>query len=335
MNPFSRRKFLKGSCVAAVTVALPSQLFSILNIHPMQNNPFDAIIIGGSYSGLAAGMALGRSLRNVLIIDGGQPCNRQTPHSHNFLTQDGKSPGEISTLARQQVERYETIQFLSDLVTHGIQTTNGFEIGTASGKIFHAKKLIIATGIRDLLPEIDGLAACWGISVLHCPYCHGYEVRNQATGILGNGDEGFEFAQLISHWTDDLTIFTNGKALFTPDQLTLLEKHSIRIVETPIEKLEHAEGYLQHICFTDGTIKPIKALYARVSFEQQISLHKSLNYELTDDGYIRVDPFQKTTVPHVFACGDNTTRMRTVSNAVATGALTGMMVNKELIFEEF
>jgi thioredoxin reductase len=335
MNAFSRREFLRGSTAAAATLLLPSQLFSIFNIHSMQNNSFDAIIIGGSYSGLAAGMALGRSLRNVLIIDGGQPCNRQTPYSHNFLTQDGKSPKEISDLARQQVERYETIRFLSDLVTRGIQTTDGIEIGTASGKTFHAKKLIIATGIRDLLPQIAGLSECWGISVLHCPYCHGYEVRNKATGILANGDEGFEFAQLISHWTDDLTVFTNGKALFNPDQLSALEKHRIRIVETPIEKLEHTEGHLQCIRFTDGTNIPLKALYARVSFEQQIDLHKTLNYELTDDGYIRVDAFQKTTVPHVFACGDNTTRMRTVSNAVATGALAGMMVNRELIFEEF
>ena len=168
-------------------------------------NTYDVIIIGGSYSGLAAGMALGRALRTVLIIDSGKPCNKQTPHSHNFITQDGKTPKEISTLARQQVEMYDTVKFISGLATNGTKTENGFEIQTSSGETFGAKKIIFATGIRDMMPNINGYAECWGISVLHCPYCHGYEIRNERTGILGNGEYGFEFSQLISNWTKDLT----------------------------------------------------------------------------------------------------------------------------------
>ena len=140
--------------------------------------PLDVIIVGGSYSGLAAGMALGRALRQVLIIDSGKPCNRQTPYSHNFITQDGKTPEEIATLARQQVEKYDTVTFFNGLATNGAKTENGFEIQTASGETFSAKKLIFATGIKDIMPDIEGYAECWGISVLHCPYCHGYEVRN-------------------------------------------------------------------------------------------------------------------------------------------------------------
>src|SRR5215210_2082005 len=152
------------------------------------NKHFDVIIVGGSYSGLAAGMALGRALRKVLIIDDGKPCNRQTPFSHNFLTNDGNSPTEIAALANLQVRRYETVKFFEGLATSGIKTENGFEIQVASGETFAAKTLIFATGIIDVLPDIDGLAACWGISVIHCPFCHGYEVRNEKTGILGNGD---------------------------------------------------------------------------------------------------------------------------------------------------
>ncbi len=302
----------------------------------MENHKyFDVIIIGGSYSGLAAGMALGRALKHVLIMDNGKPCNRQTPYSHNFITQDGKTPKEIATLAKQQVERYSTVTFFDGLATNGIKTENGFEIQTATGETFYAKKIIFATGIKDILPAIEGYAECWGISVLHCPYCHGYEVRGEKTGILGNGEYGFEFSTLISNWTKDLTLFTNGTATLTAEQTAKLKNHSIKIVETEIEKLEHTNGYLQHIHFKDGTTASIKALYAHNSFEQQCAIPKTLGCELTEEGYIKTDPLQRTSVPGVFACGDNTTRIRTVANAVALGTTAGMMVNKEMVFEEF
>lgn len=161
------------------------------------NQQFDVIIIGGSYSGLAAAMALGRALRNVLIIDSDKPCNRQTPHSHNFLTQDGKSPREIAALAKGQVEQYKTVQFFSGLAASGAKTNIGFEIHIDTGKIFTAWKVIFATGIKDIIPGINGFAESWGISVLHCPYCHGYEVKNQTTGILGNGNYGLNFRPLF------------------------------------------------------------------------------------------------------------------------------------------
>ncbi len=302
----------------------------------MTINPnYDVLIIGGSYSGLAAGMALGRSLRKVLIIDSGKPCNRQTPHSHNFLTQDGKTPREIATLAREQVARYDTVSFYQGLAVSGIKTDSGFEIRTDSGDVFQTKRLIFATGIRDILKDLEGIQECWGISVIHCPYCHGYEVRNEKTGILGNGDYGYEFSAFISNWTKDLTLFTNGPSTLTPEQTAKLKSHQIHIVETEIEKLEHTNGQLERIRFKDGSSTSLKAMYAHNSFEQHCSIPQALGCELTEDGYIKVDPLQKTTVPGVYACGDNTTRMRTVANAVAMGALAGMMLNKELVFEEF
>jgi len=296
---------------------------------------FDVIIIGGSYSGLAAGMALGRALRKVLIIDNGKPCNEQTPHSHNFITQDGKTPKEISTLARQQIEKYDTVKFLNGLATNGTKTENGFAIQIATGETFGANKIICATGIKDIMTNINGYAECWGISVLHCPYCHGYEIRNERTGVLGNGEYGFEFSQLISNWTKDLTLFTNGKSTLTVEQTAKLKNHNIKIVETEIEKLAHTNGHLQEIIFKDGIAISIKALYARSPFEQHSNIPESLGCEITDEGYIKVDTFQKTTVHGVFACGDNTSRIRTVANAVGTCTTTGMMVNKEIILEEF
>ena len=301
----------------------------------MDNAIYDVIIVGGSYSGLSAGLALGRSLKRTLIIDGGLPCNRQTPHSHNFLTQDGKTPAEISMLARQQVEKYDTVKRVNGIAVNGVRTKTGFELQTAAGETLRTKKLIFATGIRDLLPAIEGYSECWGISVLHCPYCHGYEVKNESTGILGNGDYGAEFSGLISNWTKDLTLFTNGKSALTPEQTAKLEKRHIKLVESDIEKLVHVRGYLREIVFKDGSSTPVRALYAHPAFEQNCTIPQTLGCELTDDGYLKVDAFQKTTVHGVYACGDNTTRLRTVANSVAMGAAAGMMVNKEMVMEEF
>jgi len=296
---------------------------------------FDVIIVGGSYSGLSAGMALGRALRHVLIIDSGKPCNSQTPHSHNFITHDGKTPKEIAALAREQVERYDTVSFFNGLATSGAKTENGFEIHTSSGETFRSKKLIFASGIKDLMSDMEGFDECWGISVLHCPYCHGYEVRNVRTGILGNGDYGFEFSSLISNWTKDLTLFTNGKSTLSASQTERMVKHEIKIVEKEIAKLEHINGFIRNIIFKDGTKSPLKALYTRPPFKQHCSIPESLGCELTDQGYIKIDSAQKTTVHGIYASGDNSVRMRTVSNAVSTGTIAGIMVNKEIIEEEF
>lgn len=296
---------------------------------------FDVIIIGGSYSGLAAGMALGRALREVLIIDSGEPCNRQTPHSHNFITHDGKTPKEIARLAKEQVERYDTVRFFNGLAISGARLESGFEIRVASGEAFHAKKLVFATGIRDIMPDIGGFAECWGISVLHCPYCHGYEVKGETTGILGNGEYAFEFSMLISNWTKDLTLLTNGASTLTAEQRAKLEKRNIKIVEKEIDRLEHIGGHIQNIIFTDGTKYFVKAMYARCTFEQHSRIPEALGCEMTEDGYIKINPFQATSVPGVFACGDNTTRVRSVANAVAMGTAAGAMVNREIILEEF
>ncbi len=296
---------------------------------------FDVIIVGGSYSGLAAGMALGRALRKVLIIDDGKPCNRQTPHSHNFLTQDGKTPKEIAALGKEQVQMYSTVTFFSGLATNGIKTENGFQIQIATGETFNAEKLIFATGIKDIIPDISGFSECWGISVIHCPYCHGYEVRNQKTGILGNGEYGFEFSSLIFNWTKDLTLYTNGKSTLTIEQKAKLHQHNIPIVEDEVEQLEHTNGHVQSIIFKNGNKATITALYTRTPFAQHCQVPELLGCEINNDGYINVNPAQKTSIHGVFACGDNTTRLRTVANAVSMGTTAGMMVNKELIEEAF
>ena len=146
----------------------------------IETNHFDVIVIGGSYAGLSASMALGRSLRSVLIIDSGKPCNRTAPHSHNFITQDGEPPATIAQKAKAQVLVYPTIQFVADTVQSAQKEKNLFRIKTEANVEFTAKKLLFTTGIRDLMPDLPGFADCWGISVIHCPYCPGYEVHGNA-----------------------------------------------------------------------------------------------------------------------------------------------------------
>ncbi len=300
-----------------------------------ENQQFDVIIVGGSYSGLAAGMALGRALRRVLIVDSGLPCNRQTPFSHNFITQDGVPPQLIASKARIQVERYASVEYKHGLVTEVTSGDDGLNVQVDSASVYTAKKLVFATGVRDVMPDIPGFAECWGISVLHCPYCHGYEVRDEVTGVLGNGDKAFELVRLISNWTKDLTLFTNGPSTLTAEQTAKLSEHHIRIVETEVAELAHAGGHAERIHFKDGSASAIHTLYAMPAFEQHCALPQQLGCALTDEGYLNVDVQQRTSTPGIYACGDNTTRLRTVANAVATGTTAGMMLNKELIAEEF
>ncbi|WP_422361054.1 NAD(P)/FAD-dependent oxidoreductase [Reichenbachiella sp.] len=295
---------------------------------------FEVIIVGGSYAGLSAALALGRSMRKVLVIDAGHPCNAPTPHSHNFLTQDGARPAEISEVAQSQVEQYETVQFYNDFAIEGTKTTGGYSIQTKDGSTFTTKKLIFATGLKDIMPEIDGFAACWGKSVIHCPYCHGYEVRHKKTGILANGEKAHHYATLISNWTKDLTIFTNGPSTLTEDQTKQITNHQIPIIQTPVKRIGHAEGQVQNILLNDDREYILEAIYSGPDFVQQSNIPEQLGCEINEQGLLHVDGFQMTNVPGVYACGDNST-MRSVALAVASGTKAGVVANKELIEEVF
>jgi thioredoxin reductase len=301
----------------------------------IENNTYGVIIIGGSYSGLSAAMSLGRSLRHVLVIDSGLPCNRQTPHSHNFITHDGEKPAIISAKAKTQVDFYDTVEFYNGLAISAMKTESGFEIETQSGKIFTAKKLLFATGVKDLLPQIPGFVECWGISVLHCPYCHGYEVKKEKTAIVANGDMGFEFAKMISNWTKDLRLITNGKSTLTLEQTQILKKHKVEIIEEEIDSLDHQNGNVQQIIFKNQSTIDVKAIYFKAPFEQHCPLPETLGCELTEQGLLKVDAFQKTTIPGIFASGDCHIQARSVALAVSSGSFAGAMINKELIDEEF
>lgn len=294
---------------------------------------FEVIIIGGSYAGLSAAMALGRAMRKVLVIDGGKPSNRFTPHSHNFITQDGMVPAQIAAAAKEQVLHYATIKFMDSVVTMAGRQDDKFIVATENGS-FSAIKLLLATGIRDILPEIEGVKECWGKSILHCPYCHGYEVRRQQTSILANGDMAMHMAMLVSNWTERLTLFTSGPASFSTEQTDNLRRHNIEIVEEAVAAIIHEAGYVKGVRLQSGELRPLTAMYLRPGI-QHSNLYEMLGCSLTEAGFLKVDDFKRTTMEGVYAAGDNMSPMRSVAAAVAAGNTAGAFINNDLIQENF
>lgn len=302
-----------------------------------KNKMYDALIIGGSYSGLSAALALGRSLRQVLIIDSGTPCNKSAPHSHNFLTRDGSRPEEITRIAKEDVLRYPGIDFMEGNAVYANKTQDHFTITLEDKSSYTAKKIIIASGIKDIMPEpvIPGFNECWGISILHCPYCHGYEFKNKATALFANGEAAYDYAQMISNWTDNITILTNGSSEFSKKQSEKLKDKKIPVIEKTIASVNHVNGYITSVTFQDNEEIKVEALYAHLEYEQASTIPIQLGCKFTETDHIKIDEFHHTNINGVFAVGDAASMYRSISNAISAGTIAATKLNKDLIEEAF
>lgn len=296
----------------------------------MQNSNYDVVIIGGSFAGLSAALCLGRSLRHVLVVDGGKPCNRFSPHAHNFLTQDSIPPGQILQTAYQQLSVYKTVVLRQGMVMDVQRSEIGFNVTIDDKESIGSRKIIFATGVTDILPKIDGFSDCWGKTIIHCPYCHGYEFRGKKTGLMASGERALHMSGLINNLTDDLIIFTNGDA-FTNEELALLRKQGVEVNDDPIMAVDHEQGQINQVRLESGKEVLLEALYAVLPFRQHSDIPAKLGCVLDESGYLMIDAFQKTTVDHIFACGDNTTMFRSIANAVAAGNKAGAVANMELV----
>jgi thioredoxin reductase len=294
----------------------------------------DAIIIGGSSAGLSAALILGRALRHVLVIDDGKPCNRVSHASHGFLTRDGIEPSELLRIAREQLTPYETVSLLNASAMSVTPDGTGFTVETADGEAFQARKLLLATGLRDELPDLPGIEALWGTSVFHCPYCDGWEFRNQPLAIYGPGDT-LQRALMLRNWTPNLTLVTGGQGRVPDDNRALFARHSIEIIEKPIARLDSEGGKLRQIVFADNTSLAISALVVSPQTHHQVSFAHDLGCALDDQGKIQVDIMGRTSVPGLFAAGDTTTRFRSVAVAVSSGAQAAYGISHDLIAEDF
>jgi thioredoxin reductase len=301
----------------------------------MNNNAtFEVIIIGGSYAGMSAAMALGRSLRRTLILDTNEPCNRFTPHSHNFLTQDGKTPAEIKRLSREQLAQYPHVVWKETLAKEVRSSGKGWQVLTEN-QHFEAPLLIIATGLNDELPEWEGALACWGKTLIHCPYCHGYEGKQKTTALIARGDKAQHLIPLIYQLTPSLTLLTNGEEELPETLREQLNKKNIPIDSRAIHRLEHQNGQLKKIHFHTGQPLAMEMAYGVFPVRQKGTFIHDIGVEVLDNGFIKVDGMQQTNREGVLACGDATGMMRSVAAAISSGQMAGAMANKKLAEAQF
>ncbi|MCU4674153.1 NAD(P)/FAD-dependent oxidoreductase [Catenovulum sp. 2E275] len=311
----------------------------------------EVAIIGGSFAGLSAAMQLVRGHRKVVVIDDQKPRNRFASYSHGIFCLDGKSPSEIKETALHQLNQYPTFSLINGRATHvENQAENGFKIFlnntetpdisnhksqfSSNAKIVIAQKLILATGLRDELPNIPGVAEHWGQSVVHCPYCHGYELSHRALGVLASNPLSAHQAAMLPDW-GVTTLFTQNQFIPDADQLALLTKRGVKIENTPVIKINGNGKDIYSVTLANGTERSIEGLYVAPKIHADNSIVSTLGCELTDSPLgkiIKVDEFKQTSVANVYAAGDNSNPMQNGTFAIASGVMAGVSVHQSLMF---
>lgn len=294
---------------------------------------YDVIIIGGSFAGLSAAMQLARARRQVLLVDAARPRNRYAAHAHGFLGQDGVPPQEIVANARAQLARYPTVSFLDGEAIQALAQDGGFAVVMAGGEQVRGARLILATGMRDELPPLPGLQARWGQTVLHCPYCHGFEVAGEPLGVLAAHPMSVHQAMLLPDW-GPTTYFTQGQFEPSPEDARHLGARGVRVERTPVVALLGDAPALTGVVLADGREAPLRALFVASRVHMASPLAEQLGCEF-DEGplgpVIRVDDMKQTTVPGVFAAGDASTPMSNATLASASGVMAGVCAHRSLV----
>jgi len=289
----------------------------------------DVIIVGGSYSGMAAALQLLRARRSVLIIDGGKRRNRSASHSHGFLGQDGVDPAELACVARAQLEAYPTLTWRDGTVEQASGTVDDFQV-TSGDTTYAARRLLLAIGVSDRLPEIPGVSERWGKSIFHCPYCHGYELDQGRVGVIATGPMSIHQAQLLPEW-GDTTFFINGT--FELDQAAAdeLARRGVSVETTPISRIDGAAD----VVLSDGRRASFAGLFTAPRNEPSSPIATQLGCELVETPMgvqIGTGETKETTVPGVFACGDTARVPHSVSLAVGDGAWAGAQLHRSLVW---
>jgi thioredoxin reductase len=297
--------------------------------------PHDVIIVGGSFAGQSAAMQLARARRRVLVVDAGLPRNRFADAAHGFLGQDGRPPAEIMREARRQLEAYPTVDWLTAEAVEVSGEIGAFTLRTADGRDHHARRLVLALGVRDTLPDIPGLHERWGASVLHCPYCHGFELRDRPLGVLASHPMSAHQAAMLPDW-GPTTYFSQGQFEPDADQAALLSTRGATIERSPIVELLGSAPELEAVRLADGRVLPLAGLFIAPKTQLASSLASDLGCAFLDGmtgPYLQVDEMKATSVPGVFAAGDATRQMHNATFASADGVMAGVAAHRSLMMD--
>ncbi|MCP8883274.1 NAD(P)/FAD-dependent oxidoreductase [Devosia sp. XJ19-1] len=293
----------------------------------------DVIIVGGSFAGLTAAMQLGRARRKVSVLDTGLNRNRYAAHAHNILGHDGTPPGDLLARARAQVEHYPTVQLVQGKAIAIAGEPDNFAITTEDGASLEGRRVILAYGIVDHFPAIPGFAECWGKTVIHCPFCHGYEVAGQRWGLVYSSPMSLHGPVLYANWTDDITLFLDGHEIIEQER-SKLDKRGVKIIDAKLKSIRHDNGQLHSVATEDGQQVELEALYAHPRNHPSADLHAQLGLDMTETPtgtMIAVGDMQATSRPGIYAAGDLTTAMHSVTFASNSGSMAAMGVLQSMM----
>jgi thioredoxin reductase len=293
----------------------------------------DVIIVGGGPAGLNAAVVLGRCRRKVLIFDTQKYRNRWSHGVHNYLTQDDILPSQFINLCHKEIYKYG-VKLYYKRVVKARREKNIFHVKDEDGQSYFSKKLLIATGLQDRLPDVPGFEELYGKSVFHCPYCDGWEVADKPLAVYAKEKDGTELALSLKTWSSDVVLLTNGNKHLKDKQREKLEAKRIRVITTKIDRLEGAEGLLKKIIFKNGEELEREALFFVNGYEQQCNLAEVFGCEMNKKGVVVTNSKQQTTIKGLYVAGDADMDVQFVVVAGAEGAKAGVIINKELQKED-
>ncbi len=296
----------------------------------MAERIYDVVVVGGGAAGLSAALVLGRARRRVVVIDAGEPRNAPAAHMQGFLSRDGMPPADLLAAARTEILGYG-VEIINDQV---VEITEGFTLRLAGDRAMTARRLLLTTGAVDELPDIPGARERWGRDFLHCPYCHGWEVRDQPIGVIGIGPASIDHAHLLRQWSDDVMFFTHTYSV-TAAEREVLEARGIQVIDGQIAELSIADDRLDAVELTGGASIPRAALFIRPALHaRDDSLTSSLGFDVDESGFARVDATGRTTVPGVWVAGNASNPRAQVITAAGEGSAAAIDINNDLVEED-
>ena len=296
----------------------------------MEEPNYDVVVVGGGAAGLSAALVLGRARRLVVVVDAGAPRNAPAAHMQGFLSRDGMSPADLLAVGRAEVAGYG-IELVEDQVA---AIDEGFTVRLAGGRVLKARRILVATGLRDELPEIPGVRERWGRDLLHCPYCHGWEVRDQPLGVLGTVPGSVEHALLVRQWSDDVTFFVNTYDLTEAEQAQL-EARGVQIVRGEVARLVVEDDRLSGVGLADGRVIARTAVFIRPGMAPHADgLFAGLRCAVDEAGFVTVDATGRTSTAGVWAAGNAADPRAQVITAAGAGSAAAIAINADLVQDD-